>query len=253
MTPETALRPWIDGIETGHLDQLPRAPFPQVPDAATKLVVRVEEGGRRQVLVVGPRTRASYHTGERRASCVQVRLAPGTGRSLLGVPAVELVGQVAALERFTAENARLLARELRNLDLEETVGHLAAVLPARLADATDPARTALLRAGVDAMKVRAGHAPAQVGTVARELAVSERQLRILFAEGVGVSPKHYARIDRVHHVLAHAETEPWAELATATGYYDQSHMTTDFRALMGVPPRSFFTGLLPRATPCRTG
>ncbi|WP_418896259.1 helix-turn-helix domain-containing protein [Streptomyces cupreus] len=80
--------------------------------------------------------------------------------------------------------------------------------------------------------------PVRFGTGSPALAASERQLRNLFAEGVGVSPK------------AHADTAPWAQLAAATGYYDQSHMTADFRALMGVPPRSFFTGLLPRATPC---
>jgi transcriptional regulator GlxA family with amidase domain len=87
--------------------------------------------------------------------------------------------------------------------------------------------------------------------VARELAVSERQLRNLFSEGVGLSPKHYARIDRVRAVLAHATELASAELAAVTGYYDQSHMTSDFRALMGVPPRSYFMGRLPEAMPCR--
>lgn len=28
-------------------------------------------------------------------------------------------------------------------------------------------------------------------------------------------------------------------------------MTADFRTLMGVPPTAFFSGRLPRATPCR--
>lgn len=204
------------------------------------------------MLVVGPRTRASYHQrAERRASCLELRLAPGTVRTLLGVPAVELVGLVGPLGGFPDRNARRLAHELRDLDPEEAVDRLAEALPSRLGAGLDPARTALLRTGVEAMRVKAGRPPAQVASVARQLAVSERQLRKLFAEGVGVSPKHYARIDRVHHVLAHADTAPWAELAAASGYYDQSHMTADFRALMGVPPRSFFTGSLPRATPCR--
>jgi AraC-like DNA-binding protein len=52
-------------------------------------------------------------------------------------------------------------------------------------------------------------------------------------------------------VLAQADDVPWAQLAATTGYYDQSHMTTDFRTLMGVPPRSFFTGRLPDARPCQ--
>ncbi|WP_426537585.1 helix-turn-helix domain-containing protein [Streptomyces sp. UG1] len=87
--------------------------------------------------------------------------------------------------------------------------------------------------------------------MARDLAISERQLRSLFADGVGVSPKHFARINRVRTVLEQATTVSWAELAATTGYYDQSHMTADFRTLMGVPPRSFFTGRLPDAQPCR--
>ncbi|MER6673418.1 helix-turn-helix domain-containing protein [Streptomyces sp. NPDC000983] len=254
MTTHTAPPDWIDGIETGSVDGAPPGPFPEVPDAVTTVVVRVGAGGRRTVLVVGPRTRASYYSGAGPVSCVRVRLAPGAGRSLLGVPAVELVGRVAELGRFPAESARLLdrvLRELPDLDPTQTAALLAGVLPTRPAAGTDPARTALLRAGVDAMRVRVGRTPAQVGAVARELNVSERQLRNLFAEGVGVSPKHFARIDRVHHVLAHADSTPWAELAASTGYYDQSHMTADFRALMGVAPRPFFAGRLPRATPCR--
>lgn len=87
--------------------------------------------------------------------------------------------------------------------------------------------------------------------MARELAVSERQLRNLFSEGVGLSPKHYARIDRVRQVLTEAPRADWAELAAATGYYDQSHMTSDFRTLMGVPPKSYFTGRLPDPQPCQ--
>ncbi|GAA1043370.1 helix-turn-helix domain-containing protein [Streptomyces murinus] len=114
--------------------------------------------------------------------------------------------------------------------------------------AVDPARTALLRAGVDALSVDPDRAPARVHEVAGELAVSERQLRHLFAHGVGVSPKHYARIDRVRTLITRAPTTPWSQLAA--GYYDQSHMTADFRALMGVPPRAYFTDRLPARSPC---
>ncbi|WP_372504382.1 helix-turn-helix domain-containing protein [Streptomyces murinus] len=116
--------------------------------------------------------------------------------------------------------------------------------------AVDPARTALLRAGVDALSVHPDRAPARVREVVGELAVNERQSRNLFADGVGVSPKHYARIDRVRTLITRARTTSWSQLAAATGYYDQSHMTADFRALMGVPPRAYFTDRLPARSPC---
>ncbi|MGW0767126.1 helix-turn-helix domain-containing protein [Streptomyces sp. NPDC002676] len=247
------LRPWITGVEAVSVAGPPEAAFTHLPDPATKVVVRVGVTGQRDVLAVGPRVRASYHDGKVLASCVELRLAPGTARPLLGVPAAELVGRVVPLGELPGRTARQLDHELRWLTAEEAVTHLADTLPERLTASADRTRTALVRAGVDAMSVQADRIPGQVSEVARELAVSERHLRNLFAEGVGLSPKHYSRINRVRAVLTHAPTAPWAELAAATGYYDQAHMTSDFRALMGVPPRSYFTGRLPAATPCQAG
>ncbi|WP_433453484.1 helix-turn-helix domain-containing protein [Streptomyces sp. CA-142005] len=251
-TPEV-LRPWLAGVRTVSFAEPPEEAFVHLPDAVTKVVLRVTADGRRDVLAVGPRVRASYHEGKSRISCVELRLAPGTARPLLGVPAAGLVGRVARLDELPGGAGRRLAREMRRLEPRDALPHLTEVLPGLLSDAVDPDRTALLRAGVAALSVRLDRAPAQVREVARELAVSERQLRNLFAEGVGVSPKHYARIDRVRTVVTRAGSARWSELAAATGYFDQSHMTSDFRALMGVPPRSYVTGRLPAVTPCQVG
>ncbi|MDX6361468.1 MAG: hypothetical protein QOC85_471 [Streptomyces sp.] len=248
-----ALRPWFTGIGFTSVEGDPRRLFAHMPDTATKVVVRVEGDDRRDVLVVGPRTRATYHTGKRLTSCVELRLAPGASRPLLGVPAVDLVGRVAPLGDFPGGAARRLADGLLPLAPEQIVPHLAGTLPDGLAPG-DAARTGLLRAAVEAMSTETGRLPTGVRELASRLAVSERQLRNLFTDGVGVSPKHYARIARVRHVLHHARGVPgtsWAQLATTTGYYDQSHMTADFRTLMGVPPTSFFTGRLPAAQPCQ--
>lgn len=251
LTVPASLRPWITGIESVSAGEELPASFAHVPDTATKLVVRVEEGGRRGALVVGPRTRAAYYAdADRRvASCVQVSLGPGTARPLLGTPAVDLVGRAVPLGALPTRMARQLSEYLVHLAPEEMVTYLTELLPDL--SIADHSRTRLLRAAVEALSTRAGHAPAQVKNVARELAVSERQLRNLFTDGVGLSPKHYARIDRVRHVLTEAPRAGWSELAAATGYYDQSHMTSDFRTLMGVPPRSYFTGRLPDPQPCQ--
>ncbi len=251
-TPEV-LRPWISGVRTLSVSRTEPAeePFVRLPAAVTKVILRVGADGRRDVLVSGPRVRASYHEGKAHVRCVELRLAPGMTRPLLGVSATELVGRTARLEDLPGDTPRRLAAGLRRLDPREAVPYLVETLPELLSAAVDPARTALLRAGVDALSVRPDRAPAQVREVARELAVSERQLRNLFAEGVGVSPKHYARIDRVRTVVTRAGHAPWSQLATVTGYFDQSHMTSDFRALMGVPPRSYVTGRLPALTPCQ--
>ncbi|MFC3432819.1 helix-turn-helix domain-containing protein [Nocardia seriolae] len=88
--------------------------------------------------------------------------------------------------------------------------------------------------------------------LAATLAVSERQLRNLFTAGIGVSSQHYARITRIRQVLATAGNTPWSHLAAAGGFYDQSHLTADFRSLMGVPPTAYFRGDIPAPTPCQS-
>ncbi|MFE7836196.1 helix-turn-helix domain-containing protein [Streptomyces sp. NPDC057474] len=249
-----ALRPWFAEVEVGAAPGAgdPRRPYAHLPDTAAKLVVRTGEDGDRTTMVVGPRTRASYHESEQSASCVQLHLEPGTVRPLLGVPAGDLVGRVIRLDDFLSPSARRLADQLRSVEGMLIVHRLAEVLPAaHPALAADP-RTALVRAAARAVSAGGGRLPEGVPGLARRLAVSERQLRHLFAEQIGVSPKHFARIARVRHVLTHrSPAVPWAQFAAATGYYDQSHLTADFRALMGVPPTSFFTGRLPASQPCQ--
>ncbi|SEE71579.1 AraC-type DNA-binding protein [Streptomyces sp. 3213] len=246
-----ALRPWIAEARTMSFDEPPEGTFVHLPDAVIKVVLRVTGEGRRDVLAVGPRVRAAYHEGKAHIECLELRLAPGTARPLLGVAAAGLTGRVVPLDDLPGGAARRFAHEVRWLDPREALPRVAEVLPELLANPADPARTALLRAAVEALSVRMDRGPAHVMDVARELAVSERQLRNLFTDGVGVSPKHYARIDRVRALAARAGSAGWSELAAAVGYFDQSHMTTDFRSLMGVPPRSFLTGRLPAVSPCQ--
>jgi methylphosphotriester-DNA--protein-cysteine methyltransferase len=75
--------------------------------------------------------------------------------------------------------------------------------------------------------------------------VSERHLRNVFREEIGISPKRYARIARIRRVAAKAGTESWARLAADHGFYDQAHLVAEFRELLGVTPRAFLAGDVP--------
>ncbi|MFD0362131.1 helix-turn-helix domain-containing protein [Nocardia sp. GCM10030253] len=247
VTAPESLRPWI--TEMGHIPTVDKfsMPFTHIPHTATTIVLRTEAADHRDVMVVGPQTKATYYMADKPKGCVRLRLQPGATRQLLGVPATDLADRVFRLADFPGIAADL-ADELSRLAPDEVLPFLEDVLPQRISeDPTQRAHRTLLRTAVAALSA----APTPVHELAADLAVSERQLRNLFTAGVGISPKHYARIGRVRHILAHAGNTPWAQLATTTGYYDQSHMTADFRALMGVPPTSFLRGNLPAPTPCR--
>lgn len=221
------LRPWVVGIDVAAASG---ADAVDLPDHATTLVVRTTPGERRSVVVMGPRTRAAYHVADPGPSCVRVRLRPGRAQALLGRPVRDLADRVVQV------------RALPGLDVdglvEDPVGALAVAVAERGVgdDLVGEAAELLAEEGVAA--------------TARRLHVSERRLRALFADGVGLSPKHFARIDRVRSVLATASGRRWADVAASAGYYDQSHMTSEFRHLMGVPPAAYAAGRRPAARRC---
>lgn len=221
------LRRWVSDIIV--LTSLPsgqRPPLVLVPDAATSLMVRAAPGQRTRLAVVGPRTRASYYPGKDFPLCLRIRLRPGTARLLLG----------------TTAGPQLILR------------HLEHAMLTRIAACTtaDLARNELARAAASELVGQPGRGPQPVRSTARQLSVSERHLRNLFSDHIGLPPKHFHRIARIRRVLVQGEggASRWAHLAAMAEYYDQSHMTAEFRIMMGVPPAAFFAGRLPQLQPC---
>jgi methylphosphotriester-DNA--protein-cysteine methyltransferase len=76
--------------------------------------------------------------------------------------------------------------------------------------------------------------------------VSERYLRRVFTQGVGISPKHFARISRVRKVLGRPGS--WSAVAAEAGDFDQSHLVAEFRSIMRVTPGAFEAGRVPVTT-----
>ncbi|MFI6504552.1 helix-turn-helix domain-containing protein [Nonomuraea typhae] len=217
------------------------------PDTATTLAFRSGRDGI-GLLALGPRTKASYFALGEMPRFVTVRLRPGLAGPLLGVAMSELVDQAVHLREMWGRSAvTLMNRLAAEADDAGLAGRLAAALEERLAgiSAADAGRARTVQAAAGMLT-----GTAKVPEIARELGVSERHLRNLFHDGVGLSPKHYARIHRVRGVLAGDRGEPWAELAATTGFYDQSHMSADFRSVMGVPPGAFRAGRFPALGRC---
>src|SRR5690606_30535227 len=78
--------------------------------------------------------------------------------------------------------------------------------------------------------------------VADAVGVGERRLQQLFHAHVGLSPRAFRRLSRMHACLRALRVRPrpgFAQLAAETGYYDQAHLANEFRALSGLTPNAF--------------
>jgi AraC-like DNA-binding protein len=244
MIPMPALRPWVADVTLMRPDSA--LPLVHLPDAATALVYRRTGARDGDLQVVGPRSRASYHPGKELPMCIRTRLRPGAARAVFGIPVGELRDQAVPLTDLWGDRAARLENRLNELtDPDPILRGIEEALLESLHDSGD-SRDLLLREAIESLSATGE----RVAALARRLSVSERHLRDLFTDRVGLSPKCFARIQRVRTVLARAGSGKWAGLASDTGYYDQSHMTADFRTLMGASPAAFRAGHLPTGTPC---
>jgi AraC-like DNA-binding protein len=82
----------------------------------------------------------------------------------------------------------------------------------------------------------------RVQAVTQRIGMSQRRVAQLFHEQVGVSPKTFHRVRRFQHTLGRlrgVRQVDWAELAVECGYYDQAHLSHDFRQIAGMTPSAY--------------
>jgi len=204
-----------------------------VPDACSDVVWAQGEG----VSVAGPDTTAKLVDVAPGDLLVGMRFLPGAG-GILGVPLDALRDQ--RVDAAEVDRAFVLDG---GLEPAEVVARFAWAAAGR---EVDP----LVAAAARMVNGRS------VAVVARELGISERQLRRRFHAGVGYGPKTLARILRFRRFVEEIDggRTDLAALAFDAGYADQAHMTTETTRLAGLPPARLIRarGYRPRAdTPAR--
>lgn len=84
-----------------------------------------------------------------------------------------------------------------------------------------------------------------IADVAREIGVGLRKLQQRFLAQVGVTPKEYARIRRLHALVRTLDRRgvDIADAAAKHGYADQSHATHELSRLTGITPAALMRAL----------
>jgi AraC-like DNA-binding protein len=179
--------------------------------------------------------RKVIHGGQR---TVSARLRLGVCEAVLGVPAAAMAGRVVMLEELWGDvaTARLRDRLADARDMASAAATLAAGIAERRRASAPRDAHAMVLAAAEQL------ATTSVNAVANVLGVSERHLRRVFREAVGVGPKAFAKLLRFRRAVraAREDAHPsWASIAASAGYYDQAHLISEFRVITGVTPRAF--------------
>lgn len=182
------------------------------------------------------------HDGTQRG--VQLELTPRGARALLGLPAAALANGVWPLEAIVGRRAHeLVDRLLEASGPMERARVLDTVLAGWLGDFDYPAV-------VDTTwrRLVASAGSVSVSGIADEIGLSRRHLSQLVRAELGLTPKTVGRIVRFGHAcgsLRSGRTTSLAETAARYGYFDQAHLTNEWKRLGGCTPGEWMAEELP--------
>lgn len=193
----------------------------------------------RGAIVQGPFDRFGVRGTEGASAVVGVHFKPGGAAAFLGGALPALRTRTELLEDLWGPWARDLRERLQAAaSPQQCLRLLQGQLLARLGDAPPPDPLAAF--AIEAF--RCDPAGARVEPVQRASGCTPAQFIRRFEQAVGLTPKRFARVQRLGLLLpqlASGGTRDWAQIAAAAGYYDQSHLIHEFRKLAGQTPGAY--------------
>jgi AraC-like DNA-binding protein len=185
-------------------------------------------------LLVGQMVEPVVLAPEGSAGVAAIRLRSAAARSLLRCSMQEVSGRFVDLEAIFPSSRALRERLAEARSDAGRVSALEEWLIALIGPSPKPAIEAVVgsilqsrgRASIDALVALTGY--------------GVRQLERQFREDVGLSPKTFSRIVRLQSALQRIrEGLPLTDVALDCGFYDQAHMTRDFRQLAAISPAAW--------------
>lgn len=176
---------------------------------------------------------------------ISLELNPLGARALLGMPAGELAYAVVPLQDIFGPSApELVDRLVTAPGWRERFGVLDDVLVRRLKERPGtPPQVALAWE-----RLLANGGCVDVAELAGDVGYGRRHLGQLFRQELGLPPKVAARLvrfERSRRLIQRADRPGLAAVAAACGYYDQAHLTREWREIAGCTPSTWMAEELP--------
>jgi AraC-like DNA-binding protein len=185
-------------------------------------------------VLVGAHGRATAIDTAEQRRLVAVEFKPGGAAAFLRMPMSETRDRMVDLEEVWGRDGRLLRDRLCEAPTPTArLRTLETALLERITSTRDPQisyAVTLLESGVS------------IAEAGMRLGLLPKTFVRRFRHRVGLSPKRFARVRRLQHIVgsvAGRANVDWCTLAAEHGYTDQAHLIHDFRDLAGMTPAAY--------------
>ena len=161
---------------------------------------------------------------------------------LFNIPVSELTNQNVSLRHLIGSQATILEESLLLAEsFPERVSVMESFLMNQIRKHYKPFELSRITNSINLVNISRGLI--RIDDLASRACLSRKQYERTFKQHIGTSPKQFLKTVRFQHALHKrqivAQTD-LGELAFICGYYDQAHMTNDFKNLTGMTPKQFF-------------
>lgn len=171
-----------------------------------------------------------------------IRLKPEALYFIFDIPAAEFINSSGNLEEIFGPSFTRFCLQIEELKTFEERTQLADRYFLNKLDKAGKRQSYLHKA---AHLIRYSNCELSVESLSNKVCISTRQLEREFKDKLGVSPKTYMRIMRLHGILQLITEQPelnLSQLSYLGGYADQAHFIRDFKNLTGELPSAYLTG-----------
>lgn len=160
---------------------------------------------------------------------------------LLGIPADELRNNIVSAEYvFGKQSLELFEQLAGKVSIREKVVLLNDFFAKQISKRTHP-NALIIEAALNFIMQNRG--VISIGQLVKLTGYTERHIERMFIESIGINPKKFGNIIRLHHFLKHIKKGPREKNLTAiayeSGYADQSHLIREFKKITGVTPKIY--------------
>lgn len=175
------------------------------------------------------------------ADLIIVVFQPSGINQLLNIPAGELKDSIVSTEYLVGKQGNELYEKLAEKTAIHEKLQLLNQFFMELALRRSRDGNPVINASVDLIVKNNGLVTS--GQLIKLTGYTERHIERMFIKSIGISPKKFSDVIKLHHFLKRLKKEPpgknLTSLAYEAGYADQSHLIKEFKKFTGMTPKTY--------------